>query len=440
MPIFIIVFLFQGCFFDGQDDSAYGLYFVILPILFIIGAIVTGISFIFVKGKKKRIFYSISIFSPFIVIYIISTIHYFPGFVSSIKRNSKRPKEHVVKKLKAECNKIFLNFPDDEMILFAKENIHDNFVVLNHNAENDMWNESYRFEIENQSLSGKLKIIKNPAGNDRHIVACIDEEQSNFHKYHLALFMKKEKWELVDVVENPYCTEDISFAVLDDLLAVANTIRNQISIVSIYKMSDSGLNLIQTIEVADHTRKCWNYSTQVCFYKNELIVSDLDFNVVNAAVYEKDFDGCGKLTFYSIKDGKFQESQIVTYRDVAFDRQEFRGLGYKIEPADDDCLIINDTSKKKIAIRKTNDRWACDEKTSIMLKNSNQKDVATIGLNSVYYDSGYNVHEGRGVEYFFDDAFYCMNHTAFFKKSQNGKLQQIVLNPKNEKFYTQTVE
>lgn len=155
--ILSIPLLFQSCFFNGYDDSAYSIFYLLLPLLFFLALIVTGISFIFVKEKNWRIFSAIVCFLPFLAIYILSEIHYFPGYIEQKKWDAlRRNQKNKVKMIDELCSTSVPNLRDNEIILFpytSKEKNKD-FVVLTKNADDDTWNENYRFEL-NSGLTKK---------------------------------------------------------------------------------------------------------------------------------------------------------------------------------------------------------------------------------------------------------------------------------------------
>ena len=444
-----IPLLFQSCFFNGYDDSAYGIFYLLLPLLFFLALIVTGISFIFVKEKNWRIFSAIVCFLPFLAIYILSEIHYFPGYIEQIKMDAlRRNQKNKVKMIDELCSTSVPNLSDNEIILFpytSKEKNKD-FVVLTKNADDDTWNENYRFEIKS-GLTKKDIILKNspyPIANNKYLLAYFaDSSRKVNKKFYLVLFSKKEKWEAADIIENPNSTYDVSFALSGNLFAVANSIRDKLIEISIYNLQDNKLNLIQTINIADESRKNWTYSPLVRFFKGELIISDCDFNLNNENIWSENFDGCGKLLFYSLQNGTFKKTQEITYKDASFDdkKKKYLGLGHKITPLSDNTLLIEDTSKRKILLKKENDKWICNEDLLKELENSEPKQAEKYPwYTSVSQFSGYTFYTGNGIEYLINNNLYVMSYTTFFENSETKTLQQIVLNPETNKFYSSVVE
>lgn len=427
--------LFQSCFFSSYDDSGYGVFFLILPFLFFVGLIITGITFLFVKEKSSRIWAALAIFSPFIAIYIISEIHYFPGYIEAQKREAalaKRKKESMVKELNIYCHQTFANLTDNEIILFPKENKdYKNFVVLKKNPEDDIWKEEYRFPLNTDLLKKgwQLNDTPSPTGNNKYLVTSFNDGSLKVNKkYYYALFRKNEKWELADVIENPYNNYDTAFALSGDFLAVANSIYEEESVVSIYKLSADCFDLIQTIDIADSSHKNWTYSCKVNFYKNELIISDCNFTNNNAAIWSEDFDGCGKLSFYTFKDGSFREKQSITYKDVSFDnKKKYVGLGHKIEAIADDCLVVKDTSKNQIIIKKINDEWKCVDESSL-------------DPESLIQNSDYEIYKESGSDYIFDNQHYRISFTTYIRNNKNKSVQEIVMNPSDNTFYTRPIK
>ena len=427
-----LVALFQGCFFDSYDDTGYGVFYVIIPFFLVTGSVITAISFLFIKSKKGKIISAIICLTPCLVIYIISEIHYFPGYIDYKKWQAKEAQKPKVKNLNTMCSTTVPNFTDDEIILFPWDLGENDFVILKKNDNDDSWNEDYRFKLKTGLLKKIWRLTDpKPVCNSKYLVAYFQDGTLRENcKYYLALFRKNEVWELVDVIENPYSTHDTSIAVYDDFLAVASSIHDKKSVVSIYNLAENRFNLIQTIDIADDSRDIWTYTTRVNFYKDELIISDMDFTNNNAHLWEDDFYGCGKLSFFSFENGKFQETKSITYYEVSFDKTKkysFVGLGMKINELSDNCLVIQDTSKGKIAIRKINNKWKYD------------KDL-TLDLDNQKLQTEYTIYSDNGIKYSLNNEFYILSYTTFIKNNKNGTVQQIVLNPETNKFYTTSVD
>lgn len=400
----LVVVLFQSCFFDSYDDSGYSVFYVIIPFFFVVGSVIAGISFLFIKSKRGKIISAIICLSPFIVIYIISEIHYFPGYNEYKKWQAKEAQKTKVKKLYTLCNKNVPNFTDNEIILFPYNSGYNEFVVLKKINEDDSWNEDYRFKLKTGLLKDQWRLVDpEPLCNEKYLVAYFDDGSLKLNcKYYLAVFRKNEVWELVDVIENPYRTHDISFAIYDDFLAVASSVRDEKSVVSIYKLAENRFDLIQSFVIADDIRENWNYSARVNFYKDELIISDMNFTNNNTRLWADNFDGCGKLSFYSFKDGKFQETQSISYDEVSFDKTKkysFVGLGREINVLSDDCLVIRDCFKEKIVIKKINNKWKYDKDAKLDLENQESK-------------AEYTIYEDNGMKYSFNDKFYILDYTT----------------------------
>lgn len=114
---------------------------------------------------------------------------------------------------------------------------------------------------------------------------------------------------------------------------------------------------------------------------------------------------------------------------------------YKITPLSDDTLLIEDTSKSKILLKKENDKWICNEDILKELENSEPKQAEKYPwYTSVSQFSGYTFYAGNGIEYLINDDLYLMSYTTFFENSETKTLQQIVLNPETNKFYSSVVE
>lgn len=449
--ISIAAFCFQGCFFDPYDDSAYGLYFLILPFLFVSGLVVLGITFLFVKKRTDRIIYAVIIFLPFIVIYLLSAIHYFPEYISYKKRHSAKPRNAGPRIKNIDTciwnDSIFPNFADDEIILFPNQSSkYKNLVVLKRNAESDGWNEDYRFEINEKVLKGGWRIKEKPIGNEKYLVAHLEENNRKINKnYYLALFTKNERWGLAGIIENPRNTSsryqipsyETSLAISDDLLAVATTTDEE-SAVAIYRLSESGFEKMQTIAIADSSRKLWTYSSRAYFHKGDLIISDCGFNSTNAESWAADFDGCGRLLFYAFKDGTFQEEQALTYKELPLaDNKKIRGLGHTIEAVSDAYLIVEDSSSRMFGLQKAGDKWKYDEAFSLSESSGLKK---TSGTGALYASAEYTVYTGDGWKYLFDESFYRLPHTAFIKNNRSETVQQIVLQPETKLFYAVPVD
>ncbi|MCR5613914.1 hypothetical protein [Treponema sp.] len=380
----VLCFCLQGCFFDGFDDSAYGVYFLILPFFFLVGSVIFGISLIFVKKKKSRIASALICYSPCIIIYILSEIHYFPGYIESLKR--ERVYQQVKNNPIYEYN-IFPNIEDNEIILLSKKNRYpkDNVLVLKQNSETGEWEDNYSIEINDPLLPNNWHLIYPQAGNSKYFVAGFEDANRKVnHRYFLALFVKNEKWQLVDVIEKPMNTATFSLIISEDTLVATTTLFNIKSEVSVYKLSEDGINLVQKILVADKSRNNWTYSTCSYFYNDQLVIADKDFISNNGKIWSDDFNGCGKLTFYSLKDGSYQETQTITYEEISCgtkDKSYVRGLGHKVEPAGDDYLIVSDTSGQKFALKKINSKWEYNEKYLVEAEIANQYNFGSEKFN-----------------------------------------------------------
>lgn len=104
-------------------------------------------------------------------------------------------------------------------------------------------------------------------------------------------------------------------------------------------------------------------------------------------------------------------------------------------------MLIEDTSKSKILLKKENDKWICNEDLLKELENSEQNQIEKYPwYSSVSQFSGYTFYTGNGIEYLINNDLYLMSYTTFFENNETKTLQQIVLNPETNKFYSSVVK
>lgn len=313
--------LFQSCFFDGYDDSAYGIFFFILPIIFFFSLIIMAISFIFVKEKNWRIFSAIICFLPFLVAYVLAEVHYFPDYIEEKKYEAARAariKKEQAKMIDTFASDAIANLSDDEIILFPYQGRgkKKDFVLLKRN-DDDSWKESYRFELAGDLIKKDWKLQNSPfpLTNGKYLLAYFDDGSLKADKkYYLAIFVKKEKWELADVIENPYSTN-----------------------------------------IADENRENWTYS-----------------GVLN--------------------------------------REELEALLKEMESPDQNEVDAED-----------------------------EKEVNAPWYSPARKYSKYTFFNGEGIKYLFKDKYYQISYTTFIVNNESEKMQQIVLNPENNSYFTTDV-